>query len=166
VTEPPLRADRRRIAAGRDRRTRTTTEIEEETTTMRMMLSDEPLDDVVARLRASRIRARGFKMGEQWARLVAEADELARLEDWTRQDQNWDRGLEGDGDDAFRASPGIARIIREEDLDLEGADLFWDEACCEVDMPRDVRENLDNPSFLTGFVLGSLSLWYAVKDRL
>jgi hypothetical protein len=130
------------------------------------------MEDVVNRLRASKQKtggeayARGVEHGEAWAKTDAEADELARLDEFRdscqRDRYTFADWFEMEGDHTFDHAGWIVAGI-----------LGYDH---ENDDEQDVRNYADQifgegpkgraPDYLRGFVDGSLEVWYEVKNKL
>lgn len=126
------------------------------------------MDDVVTRLRASKRKAggeqyeKGRQAGEAWAKDGAEADALARLEEF-RDACEADRPA---FEDYFEMEPNApldhagwiaaAILAPEDDQDTHEASAYAGELFGEH------RTN----DFVRGFVDGALDVWDSVKDRL
>jgi len=125
------------------------------------------MNDVVARLKASRARnddgamKRGRQAGESWARHRAEYEELERLDVWTSSTDGWVDELTPDEFGGSSPYHFLVKTIRGEDCSDPEVHEFWNSATGQE--PR--SGDLDRPSFFEGFVDGALAVWEQVKDQ-
>jgi hypothetical protein len=131
------------------------------------------MDDVVARLRASKAKTgdaftiRGREAGREWAKDHAEAIQLERLDAYTEGDFGigctWQEWLEDPApeDSAFGNDHHLAEALSEnpESFDRADGDGFWEFVGAS-------DEERSSGSFLVGFVEGALEVWNEVKDKL
>jgi hypothetical protein len=139
---------------------------------------EKSLDDVIQRLRASRLRSdnsnyrAGEEAGERWAEREAEAEQLKNLADFL-QFVDMQGGGQGGRDNSFfcgiwdsrsfgtTTSHQLFFAIEETSRNDHGAaKRFW-----EAVLGKDARkaENLD---FLRGFAAAAERVWIEVKDHI
>lgn len=127
------------------------------------------MSDVIARLRASKLKAQseefanGFEHGEQWAREYAEVPELERIEAMkTKLDSNnyWEDFFT-DESSAYTAAELFFEATTGENgyLDRAAAAEFF-----EVNGASDEQQG--NPQFVRGFAEGALSQWATLKEQI
>jgi hypothetical protein len=124
---------------------------------------EQTMDDVIQRLRASKMRGddeayrQGEEAGRSWAGRYAEAHELKRLADLYEEAQASRRWDWVEGDALGIANHVLARMQGERSISRTESEEFWDQC---------LGERYPEGSLLEGFVAGASGLWGEVRDRL
>jgi hypothetical protein len=136
---------------------------------------EKSLDNVIQRLRASRLRSdnsnylAGEEAGRRWAEREAEAEQLKNLADFLQfvdmqgggRENSFFCGIWDSRSDCTTTSHQLFFAIEETSRNDHGAaKRFW-EAVLGKDMRK--AENLD---FLRGFAAGAERVWIEVKDHI
>jgi hypothetical protein len=124
------------------------------------------MDDVIQRLRGSRIKHagdayyNGILAGKTWAKEIASAGELSRLERANdEQPAGWPEIKRTYSEEDCTPGVRLYAFIYPSDRGLKGSDNFWSRITgADTSLASE-------PPFVEGFIEGALDIWALVKSR-
>ena len=135
---------------------------------------EKDMEDVVARLRASNqaaeteLYAQGKEFGTRWAKNMATAIELRRLDKFAERkyndpdEEDMNSFLAPHDTDGSPADRLAWEILGDQGLGRNESTDFWHDA---TGMDQ-YKSDLSEPEFLRGFIDGAVEIWEAVESRI